>query len=148
LTRPLLVVGVVLVVGSVAGVAFEALSESGDGARYPAPGRLIELDGRRVRLDCTGTGPPTVVLEAGLGESGLTWADVQPLVATHARVCSYDRAGYGWSDAVGGSRDAAREAGELQRLLEVAASPGRTSSSATRSARSWSGCSPQTTQPR
>jgi pimeloyl-ACP methyl ester carboxylesterase len=70
----------------------------GQTAQYPAPGRLVQIDGRRLHIHCTGTGSPTVVLEAGGGAFAIDWALVQPLVAESTRVCSYDRAGLGWSD--------------------------------------------------
>jgi pimeloyl-ACP methyl ester carboxylesterase len=70
----------------------------GQTAHYPAPGRLIQIDGRNLHLYCTGSGSPTVVLEAGGGAFAIDWALVQPHVAATTRVCSYDRAGLGWSD--------------------------------------------------
>jgi pimeloyl-ACP methyl ester carboxylesterase len=66
-----------------------------------APGRLIDVGGWRMHINCSGTaqaGRPTVILEAGLSDFSIDWAFVQPQVATFARVCSYDRAGSGWSD--------------------------------------------------
>src|ERR1041385_3164018 len=62
------------------------------------PGRY-----RRVapHLNCTGesrSSRPTVILEAGIGDFSVEWSLVQPGVARFARVCSYDRAGDGWSD--------------------------------------------------
>jgi pimeloyl-ACP methyl ester carboxylesterase len=68
---------------------------------YPPPGRLIDIGGWRLHLNCTGSPVrrrPTVVLEAGAGDFSIDWALVQPGVARFARVCSYDRAGAGWSD--------------------------------------------------
>ena len=68
---------------------------------YPPPGRLVDIGGWQLHLNCTGTarpGQPTVVLEAGLGDFSVDWSLVQPDVAKFARVCSYDRAGTGWSD--------------------------------------------------
>ncbi len=68
---------------------------------YAAPGRLIDVGGWRLHLNCTGTASPTqptVILEAGLGDFSVEWSLVQPQVAGFARVCSYDRAGDGWSD--------------------------------------------------
>jgi hypothetical protein len=65
------------------------------------PGRLVDVGGWRLHLHCEGDskpGQPTVVLEAGGGDFSVTWALVQPKVATFARVCSYDRSGSGWSD--------------------------------------------------
>ena len=60
--------------------------------------RLVDIGGRRLNLYCTGHGSPTVVLEAGGGDDMLDWRFVQPRVAKFTRVCSYDRAGYGFSD--------------------------------------------------
>src|SRR3954452_12650210 len=68
---------------------------------FPAPGRLIDLGGWRLHLNCSGqanTSQPAVILEAGAGDFSVDWSLVQPLVARFARVCSYDRAGSGWSD--------------------------------------------------
>jgi len=64
----------------------------------PPPGRLIDIGGRQIHLYCTGKGSPTAILEAGAGSFSMDWALVQPAVAQTTRVCSYDRAGYGWSD--------------------------------------------------
>jgi pimeloyl-ACP methyl ester carboxylesterase len=68
---------------------------------FPAPGRLIDIGGWRLHLNCTGTfdaGRPTVILEAGIGDFSVEWSLVQPKVAAFARVCSYDRSDDGWSD--------------------------------------------------
>jgi pimeloyl-ACP methyl ester carboxylesterase len=63
------------------------------------PGRLIDIGGgQRIHLDCTGRGSPTVVFENGAGDFSLVWSLVQPRVAESTRACSYDRAGYAWSD--------------------------------------------------
>jgi hypothetical protein len=62
----------------------------------PPPGRLIDLGGWRLHLNCTGTrraSRPTVILEAGAGDFSVDWSLVQPGIAAFARVCSYDRAG-------------------------------------------------------
>lgn len=71
-----------------------------DDAAYLRPSRLVPVtSGRRLNLYCTGSGAPTVVLEAGHGDGLTTWARVQPRVSKLTRVCSYDRAGFGFSDA-------------------------------------------------
>jgi pimeloyl-ACP methyl ester carboxylesterase len=64
---------------------------------YPPPGRLIDIGRRKLHLYCTGNGTPTVILMAGSGAFSIDWALVQPKVAESTRVCSYDRAGLGWS---------------------------------------------------
>src|SRR5215831_2425371 len=65
---------------------------------YPPPGTLVDVGARRLHLYCTGSGRPTVILEAGASSFAIDWALVQPQVARTNRVCSYDRAGYGWSE--------------------------------------------------
>jgi pimeloyl-ACP methyl ester carboxylesterase len=65
---------------------------------YAPPGALVDVGERRLHVYCTGRGSPTVLLDAGVGASYLDWVHVQPRVAKFARVCSFDRGGYGWSD--------------------------------------------------
>src|SRR5213593_3411782 len=64
----------------------------------PPPGRLVDVGGRKLHLHCTGKGAPTVVLEAGASAFAIDWSLVQPELARKNRVCSYDRAGQGYSD--------------------------------------------------
>ena len=59
---------------------------------------LVDIGGRRLHVSCSGVGSPTVILEAGMGESAATWKTIQPAVAEFTRVCAYDRAGRGTSD--------------------------------------------------
>ncbi len=73
-----------------------------------------------MRIDCMGSGSPTIVLDAGLGNDGLIWGGVQPVLAKTTRACSYDRAGFGWSDALPPPRDADHIADELHGLLAAA----------------------------
>jgi pimeloyl-ACP methyl ester carboxylesterase len=82
------------------------------------PGRLIDAGGFRLHLHCAGTGSPSVVLEAALGGSSISWSLVQPSVSRLTRVCSYDRAGFGWSDAGPMPRTAGRVADELRVVLD------------------------------
>ena len=87
---------------------------------YPPPGRLVDIGGWRLHLYCTGDaspGQPTVVLEAGIGAFSVDWSLVQPLVARSARVCSYDRAGSGWSDLGPDPRTMRQIVWELHELL-------------------------------
>jgi pimeloyl-ACP methyl ester carboxylesterase len=84
----------------------------------PPPGRLIDVGGFRLHLNCSGRGVPTVVLDAALGGSSISWTLVQPAIAKLTRVCSYDRAGFGWSEAGPMPRTAGRIAGELRTLLD------------------------------
>jgi len=68
-------------------------------------------------LWCTGDGTPAVILDTGLGGSSADWGFVQPEVARFTRVCSYDRAGMGYSDPGPSPRTARRIASELAELL-------------------------------
>jgi hypothetical protein len=94
----LLLVGCILVV-VVLSAAYQVLATTRDRARFPVPGRLIDVDGYRLHLRCAGEGQPTVILESGFGMSSNEWALVQPEVAKFTQVCSYDRTGYGWSES-------------------------------------------------
>jgi len=91
--------------------------------RFPPPGVLVNIGGHRLHLNCSGEGSPTIVLDAALGGSSLSWSLVQPAVSRQTRTCSYDRAGFGWSDAGPMPRTAARIAHELRVLLERAGIP-------------------------
>src|SRR5215469_2572343 len=65
----------------------------------PPPGQLIDIGGgRRLHLNCVGTGSPTVLAENGGGSFSVEWTLVQQLVSKTTRICAYDRAGYAWSD--------------------------------------------------
>ena len=89
----------------------------------PPPGRLVDIGGWRLHLNCTGesrASQPTVILEAGLGDFSVEWSLVQPGVAKSARVCSYDRAGDGWSDLGPHPRTMRQIVYELHTLLDKA----------------------------
>jgi pimeloyl-ACP methyl ester carboxylesterase len=89
----------------------------------PPPGTLVDIGGFRLHLHCRGEGSPTIVLDAALGASSLSWSLVQPDLARLSRVCSYDRAGFGWSDPGPMPRTADRIAEELHTLLARAGVP-------------------------
>jgi pimeloyl-ACP methyl ester carboxylesterase len=84
------------------------------------PGRLIDLGGYKLHLNCTGQGSPAVVLLAGAGDFSFDWDLVQPQAAKFTRVCSYDRAGEAWSDLGPRPRTMFQEAFDLHRLLRAA----------------------------
>jgi len=90
----------------------------------PPPGKLIDLGGYKLHLNCTGSGSPTVVLSAGSGDFSTDWALVQPRVAASTRVCSYDRSGAAWSDLGPKPRTIYQEAFDLERLLRAAGEQG------------------------
>ena len=84
----------------------------------PPPGKLVDIGGQRLHVHCAGTGAPTVLLESGSGDFSVIWAFVQPAVARSTRVCSYDRAGYAWSEPGRSPRTFAQLALELHTALE------------------------------
>jgi pimeloyl-ACP methyl ester carboxylesterase len=103
--------------------AVSSAQGSPDSPPYPPPGRLIDVGGWRLHLNCTGEArptQPTVVLEAGVGDFSVEWSLVQPAVARFARVCSYDRAGDGWSEIGPYPRTFRQIVYELHTLLDRA----------------------------
>jgi pimeloyl-ACP methyl ester carboxylesterase len=86
----------------------------------PPPGEIFSVHGHTMYMYCTGSGSPAIVLDAGLGNDSLIWSAVQPTLAKTTRVCSYDRAGFGWSEAGPAPRDADNIASELHDLLLAA----------------------------
>ena len=89
-----------------------------------ATGRMIDVGGHRLYIECTGSGGPTVLLQAGLGASSSSWAGIAPAVAASTTVCTYDRAGHGRSDEAAGPQDGIALATDLHTLLERADVPG------------------------
>ena len=101
-----------------AGATYQWVATRRELASTPPPGQLVDVGGHRLHLWCTGTGAPPVILEAGLGGSSAGWSFVQPDIARFTRVCSYDRAGMGYSDPGPSPRTARRIAEELGRLID------------------------------
>ena len=87
---------------------------------HPVPGAFYTVAGHSMHLYCTGTGSPTVVLEAGLGDDWIYWQKVQPEIAKTTRICSYDRAGLGWSEPQSPPQDAEVISSHLHSLLLAA----------------------------
>ena len=119
------VIGIITI--AVLGATYQIIATEMDKRAYPPPGQMVAVGGYQMHLYCTGAnvdGSPTVILETGLGSTSSSWALVQPEVAKATRVCSYDRAGMGWSDASPEPRDALHIAGELHALLQNANIPG------------------------
>jgi pimeloyl-ACP methyl ester carboxylesterase len=88
-----------------------------------ATGRMIDVGGHRLYIECTGSGGPAVILQAGLGASSSSWATIAPAVAATTTVCTYDRAGHGRSDEAG-PQDGIALATDLHSVLERAGVPG------------------------
>jgi pimeloyl-ACP methyl ester carboxylesterase len=117
--------GLATVVGlALAGFIYEPMAEAADAKAYPPPGQLVDVGGYRLHLNCTGSASPTVVIDAGHGDTSASWGRVQSEVARTTRVCTYDRAGMGWSEASPYPRTARQFAKELHTLLANANEPG------------------------
>lgn len=102
----------------VIGVAYQQLGSRMDARRSPEAGRLVDVGGYRLKINCTGSGSPIVVLESGLGDVLSEWRPVQLQISRFTRVCSYDRAGYGESDAGPLPRTSLQISHELHALLQ------------------------------
>lgn len=107
------------------GSAYEALSRHWVKEKYPPPGRLVDIGGRKLHLDCRGQGEPTVIFEAGLDSYGtLSWAKVHAYVGRVTRACAYDRAGIMWSEPKSTPQHADAVADDLHAVLAAAGETG------------------------
>jgi pimeloyl-ACP methyl ester carboxylesterase len=125
--RPLVWIGrilvgliVSLVAIASAGLIYQAVAQYIDERNFPPPGRLVDIGGYQLHINCTGHGSPTVILDAAGGNSSATWGLVQPELARSTRVCAYDRAGMGWSERGPLPRDLKQHVLELHALLSGA----------------------------
>ena len=120
LLRSFIVFIVLFLLLLIIGYSYQAKATKTDLNKYPTPGKLYQVDGRNYHLNCMGAGTPVVILEAGLGESSLSWLNIQPELAKTTKVCSYDRAGFGWSEGHNQQMSSVKVANTLHKLLEVA----------------------------
>ncbi len=95
----------------------QTIGETLDQRAHAAPGERVDVGRHRLHLHCEGSGSPVVILESALGETAAYWEWVAPAVASHTTVCSYDRAGRGWSDAATIDQDGTAVATDLHTLL-------------------------------
>jgi pimeloyl-ACP methyl ester carboxylesterase len=112
--------GVVLLT---AGYVYEKAAEWKDKKVHPAPGRIVAVGDHKLHLLYKASVGPTIVIEQGAGEPSRLWWPVQDKIAEFASVCTYDRAGYGWSEPVASGRTIAERAEELHTLLTNASIP-------------------------
>lgn len=109
-----------LVVLTSAGMTGQVIAQANDHHKYPPPGSLVNVGGHMLHIHCMGVGSPTVVMEAGIGTWSIFWSRVQPEIAQTTRTCTYDRAGYGWSEAGSRPRTGQTITDELHTLLSEA----------------------------
>ena len=107
----------------ITGALYQTVYAARDRSANPMPGQLVDIGGYRLHIYCAGQGSPTVIFDAGLGDSYMSWRKVQPQIARLTKVCSYDRAGLGYSDSSPRARTSKTIAEELHMLLRSAAIP-------------------------
>jgi pimeloyl-ACP methyl ester carboxylesterase len=114
----LLGIGSFILLAVLIGFGFETFMRSQASRNYPVLGKLVDIGGRRIQIDCRGQGSPTVVLESGIDILGsLSWAAVHDEIAQTTRVCAYSRAGILWSDPNPGNADINSIAQDLHEAL-------------------------------
>ncbi|MFI5343575.1 MAG: alpha/beta hydrolase [Chlamydiales bacterium] len=105
-------------------IIFQVTATMIDNYRYPPVGRLVNVGTHQLHIHTTGRGSPSVILDAGLSGTSLGWSLVQPKISEFTQVCSYDRAGYAWSDESPSKRTTDNIVEELRALLKKADVPG------------------------
>lgn len=121
--RVLLTAAAILVFLVLAGATYQGAATALERRQFPHPGQLVDVGGHQLHIYCTGRGSPTVVLEAPATGMSTAWGWVQPEIAEVTRVCSYDRAGLGWSEAGDAPYEPSAVPGELHTLLQRAQEP-------------------------
>jgi len=115
--RIIVILLMVILILSIVTLSAGAIAKTNLAKQYPAPGQLVDVGGYKMHIYCTGQGSPTVILASGMSDFSVSWAYVQPEIAKNTRVCSYDRAGLGWSEPSPLPRTANTMAEELHTLL-------------------------------
>lgn len=116
-------IAAIVAVGILLGMVYQRLGTRRDWRLHPPPGKLVDLGTHRLHILESGQGGPTVVLEAGLMSTVLSWSALQDELARKYRVVSYDKAGLGWSEGGPLPRTADRIVDELHLLLDRASIP-------------------------
>lgn len=105
------------------GAIYQAVGTAADRRRYPPPGRMIDIGGRRLHLIDSGVSGPAVIFEAGISATCLNWTQVRTEAEGFSRACTYDRGWLGWSDPAETPRTTSNLVDELHALLEAAQIP-------------------------
>jgi pimeloyl-ACP methyl ester carboxylesterase len=119
----LLLIAFLVVILPLSGFLYQTAGSARDRRKFPPPGRLVDIGGRRLHLVEAGQGSPAVILESGIAASSLNWAALQSEIARFTRACAYDRAWLGWSDPAATPRVASHLVEELHSLLAAASVP-------------------------
>jgi len=124
LRRAVLRIAAIVLFVTLGGATYQGAATAIERRQFPHPGRMIDIGDRQLHINCTGDGSPIVVLEAPAAGMSSAWGWVQPAVAKTTRVCSYDRAGLGWSEAGDRPYDPAAVPDQLHTLLSRAGERG------------------------
>lgn len=117
----ILATGLAILIGLAStGAIYQHLAVTQDRSDFPPPGRIYDIDGLALHLDCRGQGSPTIVLEAGLTSGSASWATVHDALAAQTRTCAYDRPGLDWSAPIKQSQSAEQVSERLHTLLQAA----------------------------
>lgn len=122
--RTLIIAGVVVICLVLAGATYQGVATALERRQFPHPGRLVDVGGHQLHIQCVGEGSPIVLLEAPAMGLSSAWGWVEPAVADVTRVCSYDRAGLGWSETGDTTYDPAGVPAQLHALVEHAGERG------------------------
>ncbi len=82
---------------------------------------MVDVGGHRLHIWCTDPvepGAPTVLFDSGLGGGAFSFPGLTSEISKFAQVCTYDRAGMGYSDPGPTPRTSSRIATELAALIE------------------------------
>lgn len=109
---------VAIVLAICSGFVYEAIASKQGAASFPPPGKLVDTGDYGLHLVKRGSGSPTIVLEAGSGETSLSWRDIPDELAKFATVVAYDRAGYAWSEEAKSERSGQNIVRELHEALK------------------------------
>jgi pimeloyl-ACP methyl ester carboxylesterase len=104
----------------VAGFTLEHIARWRETKSFPRVGRSVDIGGRTMNIACIGAGSPAVILDSSFGAPGYSWVPIQSKIAEFARVCWFDRAGYGWSDPGPYPQTSRSNAQDLHALLHAA----------------------------
>lgn len=109
----------ILCISSISGCYYQSIETKKDLENNPPIGKMVKVDDINYHINCMGKGSPTIILEAGLGENSLSWYLIQEKISKVTKVCSYDRAGLGWSSGRDKEMSEKEVAINLNKILKI-----------------------------
>ena len=113
-------IAALIIVPPATGAVYQQILLGNERRAHPMPGELVDVGGHKMHIYCAGQGSPPVILDSGQGDSYISWRKVQPEIAKFVSVCSYDRAGLGYSEPSPRPSTSRVFAEELHELLNAA----------------------------